>query len=486
VSAKLSEGGRIARNFAALSTAQAASAVAGLISTAVVARMLGTEGFGAVGFGVAMLSYFGLLVTLGTDAYAAREIAQDHARAPALLARVLGLRNVAMVLAGATYALIVAAIDVPERTRVVLWIQGAGLVSAAWMMDFVFQGLQRMGPIAARQTGASVLSLCIVLVFVRGPGDIYIAAAAPVIATIAGAAWLAWKLNRDAVPVRVTFRAGAWPAMLRISAPIAVAQMMGAVFFYVDIVMLGLMATPHETGIYVGMSRVLAMALIASGLINSVFMPVIAGAWPDSGPMRGRYRDFMTAAALCGAPIACAAIAFPGEIIAVIFGEAYLPGATALVLLMGMALGGYIGLAPTGALVSWHDQTWQMIGFSAGGVANIALNFALIPRFGIEGAAVATLLAQLVVLAVVIGRVRLRFGVFELGPAAALIAAAAVAAVIARLAADWALRGMPALVVLIGGGAIGGLVFIGLVVGLRIVPLARLRGAIAGRRGGGD
>jgi O-antigen/teichoic acid export membrane protein len=481
VSAQLSEGGRIARNFAALSGGQAAASVAGLVSTAFVARMLGTEAFGVLGFGVALLSYFGLAVTMGTDVYAARQIAQDRDAAPGLLRDMLGLRCVAAAATAAIYVAVVAALPVAETTRNVLWIQGVGLVAAAFTLDFVFQGFQRMGTIAVRQTAASFLSLAIVLSTVRAPGDIYLAAAAPVAAGVIAAFWMAGRLHRRVMPIAIAFRPEAWGRMLRASAPIGIAQLMAAVFYYVDIVMLGFMATPHETGVYVSMSRILMIALVASGLINAVFMPVVAGAWPDIGPMRGRYRDLAIAALLAGGPVACIGMAFPKEIIAVLFGADYVSGATALVILMGMAMTAFLTMAPGGALVSWHEQNWHMIAYTAGAAANAALNLVLIPRYGIEGAAVATLLAQIVVFAVLTGRVRVRFGMIGLGPAVVLAIAAAAAAFAGRLAADAVLDGALPLFVLATGSVVAGLVFVALAAVTGIVPLRRLRGAVTGR-----
>ncbi|MPY68870.1 MAG: oligosaccharide flippase family protein [Alphaproteobacteria bacterium] len=477
----LSEGGRIARNFAALFSSQAAAAAAGLVATAFLARMLGTESFGVLGFGVAILSYFGLLVTLGTDVYGAREIAQTPARAARLVHDLLGLRTATVAAVSVLYFVVVFALDLPERVRVVLWIQGAGLLATAYTLDFVFQGLQRMGAIAARQTMASALSLALVLLVVRTPEDVYLAALAPVAAGALTAGWLALRMHRAVLPFGIAVRPAAWRPMLKASLPIAVAQLMGAVFFYIDIVMLGFMETPHLVGVYVGMSRVLMVTLVAAGLIGSVFLPVVAAAWPDAGPMRARYRDFMIAALLAGAPVALAGMAFPAEIVSVIFGAPYLGGTTALTILMGMTLAAYLAMAPAGALTSWHDQTWHMVAFSAGGVANVALNLVLIPRYGIEGAATATLLAQLLVLAVAATRIWLRFRLFEMGPAAALVLAAAIAAAAARWLADAVLGDAPALAVLAVGGTCGAAIYLGLVAAMRIVPLRRLRGAVAGR-----
>ena len=58
---------RILDNISALAIAQIVAMAAGFFSTAWVARLLGPEGYGIIGFGVAFTSFFGLMVVLGTD-----------------------------------------------------------------------------------------------------------------------------------------------------------------------------------------------------------------------------------------------------------------------------------------------------------------------------------------------------------------------------------------------------------------------------------
>ena len=69
-------GGTVARNFAYLLAAQLVAGLAGLASMAYLARTLGPETFGTLGFGIAVVAYFGYLAVLGSDAHGAREIAR--------------------------------------------------------------------------------------------------------------------------------------------------------------------------------------------------------------------------------------------------------------------------------------------------------------------------------------------------------------------------------------------------------------------------
>lgn len=429
-----STGPRVLGNFLYLLLAQVISAAAGVVSTAFLARKLGTDAYGILGFGTAILSYFGLLVALGTDVYGMREMAQDRRRIGWLVPRILGLRLTLLGVVSIAYVIVVARLGQPEEVRIVLVIQGLGLFVTAFTLDFVFQAIQRMGVIAIRQVMAAGLVLVAVVVLIHSARDIYIAAAIPPVALALSAAWLASRLRREAISFAIEFDPATWRLMLRAAIPIAVAQLMNSLFFNIDIVMLGFMASSHQLGLYVAMSRLLQIAIVFGGLIVGALAPVLAAAWPQEAQMRARYRDFVAAAMLFGAPIAALGIAYPVEIIRVVFGDGFVGAAPVLQLHMATAAIAYAGLAAGTALVAWHDQTAHMVVQGVGGISNVLFNLVLIPRYGIQGAAVATLMSQILIFLGLGGRALVRFRMVALVPALRLVAVAGVAFAAIRLA----------------------------------------------------
>ena len=103
----------------------------GFVSTAWLARMLGPEAYGILGFGTAFVSYFALAVVFGTDLYGTREIASSPEKMPALLSRILGARLILLLLVGVIYIGVISGIDRPRDVIIVMFIQILGLLSAA-------------------------------------------------------------------------------------------------------------------------------------------------------------------------------------------------------------------------------------------------------------------------------------------------------------------------------------------------------------------
>ena len=423
---------RVLRNASMLGIAQAVSMAAGFVSMAWVARMLGPEAYGFIGFGTAFVSYFALAVVFGTDHYGTREIASAPEKTQTLVSRILGARLILLVLVGMIYVGVILAIDRPRDVTIVMLIQILGLLSAAATVDFLFQGQRRMGPIALRQGGAALAALAAVLLLVGGPEDVFAAAAIPFSAMLLSALALAVFAHGRVTRLSVSFAMSGLKDVLASSAPMLLAGLMSLVFLNVDVVMLGFLRAADEVGIYAGMGRLFVLSMFVGQIVSAAFAPALAAVASDPDKMRATYYRHIRIVVFLGAPICapicaaiCAAIvAFPEWTVQVVFGDKFLVGAPILALLGVAAVLAYACMAPLTALVSWRDQTAQMFILAAVAAANVGLNFWLIPLYGGIGAAVATLAAQAVMLVLLVARVRSTFGCSASGRLLGLLPAA--------------------------------------------------------------
>lgn len=483
-------GEAVARNFTYLLAAQVAAGLAGLASMAYLARILGPETFGILGFGTAVVAYFGHLAVLGSDSYGAREIARDPGSAATLVTRIVGLRMLTVVTASILFLLVVWVIDQPATVKIVMIVQGVGLIVTLVALDFVFQGLQRMELIAARQFAASLLVLIAVLVLIDGRDDIYVAAGIPVAATAVTAIWLVSRIRKSVGPVGFRADPAESKTLLRVVLPFAVSGAMSTIYYNTDIVMLGFLSDHQAVGLYVGAYRLFLVSLMVGNLICAAYAPALAAAWRDEASRRAGFRDFTGAMFFVGMPIAAAGIAFPREIVAIMFGAEFDAAHDAFVILMVAVALAHVAITGGTCLIAWSDQTAHMIILACGAVANVIANVVLIPRFGIMGAAAATLVCQGVVAIVILARVHRRFVAVETMRLVRPVMCAAAAFTAARLVFELLGAVRPdgsGGFGLVGCAALGGALYVGLAVIFGAVDLARLRSAIRDRsaRGGG-
>ncbi len=479
--------GTVARNFAYLLSAQVVAGLAGLASMAYLARTLGPETFGILGFGIAFIAYFGHLVALGSDFSGSREIARQPEAAGPLVSRIVGLRLITSVAAVLTFLFVVWVIDQPQTVKIVMVIQGVGLVVTVISLDFVFQGLQRMGVMATRQVGASLLVLIAVVALIEGRDDVYVAAAIPVAATGLCAIWLLYRVRKSVGPIGFRVRLGESRTLFRAILPLAVSGTMSTIYYNTDIVMLGFLSDHHSVGLYVGAYRLFVVSLAVGSLIGAAYAPALAASWRDDSRRRMEFQEFTGAMFFVGMPIAGAGIAFPREAIALVFGAEFESAHGAFVILMVAVAFAHVSAAGGVCLIAWNDQTVHMVILTLGAVANVIANLALIPPLGTIGAASATLACQGVAAIVILVRIHRRHATVEparlvkpmLCAAAAFAAARVLFEILVALRPDWSGPfGFLACAVL------GGVFYVGLAIVFGAVDLGRLRRTILDRAAG--
>jgi O-antigen/teichoic acid export membrane protein len=82
-------------------------------------------------------------------------------------------------------------------------------------------------------------------------------------------------------------------------------------------------------------------------------------------------------------------------VIVLIYGGAYVEAVRPLQILLITSSVIFLNVALVNPLLAWDRQTEYMKIIAVGALANVVMNVLLIPRFGIRGAAVATLLAEI-------------------------------------------------------------------------------------------
>src|SRR3989344_5831389 len=93
-------------------------------------------------------------------------------------------------------------------------------------------------------------------------------------------------------------------------------------------------------------------------------------------------------------PTAVGGIILAKPIIELLYGGEYLPGTLTLQILMGTILVAYPGAIVGNSVIAYDAQKKVAIYALAASLGNVLLNALLIPRYGISGAATATLMVQ--------------------------------------------------------------------------------------------
>ncbi len=408
-------GRRILGNFLALGGAQLVTMATSIVTAVVLARALGPAVYGVIGFGVAVLSYFGLLVNMGMDVHGVREISRRPEFGNRLVGMILSTR---IVFAAVLYTALVAATPIfgwSEEVRYVLIIQGVGMFGVALTLDFYYQAEQRMGGAALRQGGAAIVGAIAVVALIKTPGDIYKAAAVPVAVQVASALVLLIFFRATRPPQMAAEGAPARSQFIRRAAPVALIGVLGTIYINMDTVILGYMVPEYQVGLYVAASRVAMIGVVFQSLAHSAFLPALSQAHGDEVAAATAAANHARSVSYFGGAVGGAGMLLAPAIVVILFGASYAEAAPALTILMANVLAFHLAAAYGTPILAWQCDKPYMVILGAGAGTNILLNLILIPVYGIEGAAIATVATQLLILIALMAVARKAFNLRQYG-----------------------------------------------------------------------
>jgi O-antigen/teichoic acid export membrane protein len=431
---------RIARNTGSQVAAEVAGRLAMLGFWALLAREFGQSGFGEFTLALSVVVFINV-ASLGTDFVVTREIARSEEHMHALFWNT----NAVKLGAGTVGLGIVLAFTFlggySAETRVVI-----AILAVATLLDLLgrtsesaFRGLEDMVPIALSRliqrvstTAAAALAIALGAGIVT-VAFIYLGGVAISVAYLA-----IWLFRRAGWP-RLRVSSAGTRSLLTASLPLALGFAFGAALARIDTVILSLLKSSVDVGLYGAAYRLFESSLFVQAIFGISIYPVLSRLTPTTTPTIGEaYEKACKFTAVTLFPLGMTFVLFAAPIVHLLYGP-YFDAAAAALRLLGVATAfwGFFGLA-TFVLAS-QDRQDVIAWLIGGGVAlNIALNFGLIPEHTFRGAAAAMALTLIAIDLVAAWRLRaltgrvswLRVG---LGP---LVGCAAMAGVRLALGAE--------------------------------------------------
>lgn len=419
---------RAVTGFVAMSAATMLAQIIGFFMLAVIARRLGPQDVGSYSFALTLMGYFAIPANFGITALATRDLARDPERVRPLLGDVMALQGALSVLPYLLLVVLAPVLAIDETSRELIPIVGLSFLLEAASLGFVLFGFHRFGPMAVARVVGAVTFAVLTLLFV-GKGDTVplawihlsgIAATSAVTAAVVLGLSGRPLLRVDVRGLARRFRAGI---------PLGVAGVMISIYYTLDTVLLGYMKGKEEVGQY-AVAYKIPLAILAFGALwGSVLFPHLSALADRSRQeVREQIGYFASVALSLTLPMLAGALIVGDQMIPGLFGIEFERAATPFVVLMFAA-----ALVPfsinwgTGA-IALGDDRHQAYAVTLGAVLNLAGNLAVIPAYGMTGAAATTVAAEVAVFAYLIVRVQRLVGhpPLDLGRIGRAVAATAV------------------------------------------------------------
>jgi O-antigen/teichoic acid export membrane protein len=369
----------------------------GLLVNAWLTRYLGPEQFGTLSYARAFLLLFSPLAALGLEGIVVRDIA----RAPEQRDEILGSAFLLRIL-GALCAICCAIFSImllrPEDRlmHLLVWVCSLGtLFQSIGVIDFYFQSQVKSKFSVYARSATFVIANLIKLVLIFRHAPLVAFAWVGVVEIILNSLGLvlAYRANHLKVTEWRSTRVMAIK-LLRDCWPLLFSDLLILAYMRMDKIIVGEMAGNTELGVY-AVAAMLAEALyFIPGTVASTVFPYIVRAKDVSEELfYERLQHFYNLMTLLAYAVALGGTVTAAWLIPLLFGEAFAP-----------AVPMFVGLVWAGVFISLMmarsyfltAMNWTRLHFVLdllGCIANISLNFLLIPRYGAMGAVIASLIS---------------------------------------------------------------------------------------------
>jgi polysaccharide transporter, PST family len=370
----------------------------GIIVGTAVARYLGPGQFGVLNYALAIYGLFNLFSNLGLDSLVVRDIALQPESESYLLGTSFYLKAGSSVLTTIAAVLATWLFHRNDSTLVII----VGLLSFASIsqgfdvVEYFFQAKTRSQysviPRAIVFFAASIAR--VIAIFLQSSLLAFAwIAALEILFSEFGLAIVYFRYHRPGL--RWQFHRSRARSLLSESWPLLLATLLVMIYMRTDQIMLGALAGPVAVGHYSAAVKLSEIWYALPAIICSSVMPRLAPllcSAPDLYYKRlQRLYDLM----VCLSLVVAIGTFFAGPLaVRLLYGASYAPASSVLVIHIWTGLFVYVGCVSGQQLVQESLTRIELQRAGLGAIVNVALNYLLIPKYGVIGSAYATLLAQ--------------------------------------------------------------------------------------------
>ena len=368
------------------------------------ARYLGAAGFGILSFALAFTGIFGVFSDLGLRQLTVREVARDKSLASKYLGNIAVMKIFLVVITFGLIALTINLLGYPEQTIKVVYLVALSIIFSAFsgMFYSIFQAYEKMEYQSLGHILSSALMLSGALFAINqgfsvvGFASIYFLVSSVVLVYSFGVCVCKFVFPK------IEFDWSFWKLTIKEALPFGLTGTFITIYLWIDTVMLSLMKGDEVVGWYNVAYRIVLVLLFIPIAFNSAVFPLMSRFYVSSNNslkfMFERHFKYML---IIGLPISVGITLLADKIIALIFGAEYIPSVIALQILTWAIVLIFARTAFERVLESANRQIIVTEVFGGCALLNVILNVILIPRYSYIGAAVATVITDFAVFALI-------------------------------------------------------------------------------------
>jgi len=373
--------------------------IVGLFVSVWVARYLGPEQFGLFSYAQSFVGLFVAIAGLGLDGIIVRELVKDESKRDALLGTAFKLKLIGALLALIALAIAVNLSQQDSLTTLLIFIIASATVFQSFnVIDSHFQAKVLSKYIVY----ANIISLLIssivkIWLILNDAPLLYFAYSILFDSFILMCGFLYFYRYKRYFISQWFFDKKLARSLLKDSWPLILSGLVIAVYMKIDQIMIKEMLSVEALGQYAAAVRISEAWYFIPTVIASSLFPAIINAKKHSEALYyARLQKLYDLMVWMAIAVALPMTFLSDWVVNLFYGEQYNQAGSVLIIHIWAGVFVFLGVASGKWFTSENLQILAFWRTFYGMVANVLLNFWLIPKYGVQGAAIATLVANLI------------------------------------------------------------------------------------------
>lgn len=372
-----------------------------LITIPYVSRILLSDGLGKINYASNIVAWFLLFASLGIPRYGVREIARvkgDKNSLDQTFSSLFCINFVSSCICSIAFVALTWVVPYFNNKLVLYLVSGIQLFLNVFNVDWFYQGMEEYGYITERSFAIKICSLAAMFMFVRTHDD-YITYALIQSIALVGSYLLNFINLRKYVHFvykKLTIKKHLKSIFILLSTQLAV-----NIYSLLDTTMLGWWCTDSVIGYYTNVHKLIKIVAILTASLGSVMLPRLVNmyAGKDIDGVKKLSEKALDVIVVMCIPIMFGMILTSKDIVSVIFGTDFMPCIETMIIFAPFILFTTIGnLFGTQLLMVFGQEKKLLYSVAIGAVINFSLNSLLIRSMYQNGAALASVITECIVM----------------------------------------------------------------------------------------
>lgn len=369
-----------------------------LVVTSLIARYLGTENFGLVNYSLAYITIFITICNLGIDSIIVNEIIKNRTETGKIIGSTIFLRLIASVLSILLVYFIIRIIEPDHHVLyVITFIQSISLLLIIFdTLEYWFQSnLKSKYIVISKSVAFTIVSVWRILLVVFEQPLYYFAVATVIEATVMSLSIFIYYNRLNGPKLLLSFETV--KHLVTNSFYHFIAGLLIMIYTQIDKIMLGQIVGSRTVGVYVAAMTISSLWMFIPHSIIESSRPIIMSVKSDNEyEYVKKNKQLYSLIIWIGIVAAIVITLLSKHIILFIYGNQFIESVDVLIILIWSRIFALIGTAKSIWLTVENLGKYQVYFVGIAAFLNIIFNFTLIPRFGVFGAAIASLIAEVI------------------------------------------------------------------------------------------